>query len=225
MNLHSAKCSWLLIVGFVLASFFAANSCRKKPDDLVVQGTVISTHENLNLAGVNVELYTRKLESGIYTANYELYGSVETDPSGHFVFYLPRETWASLQLLFAKDGYFNWEYEIEGDVLKSDAGFDEMFSMNPKAWLSIHIENKTPVNETDAFEYRILNGTENCEACCSNSRQMFLGTSVNESKLCQIIGQQEIIIQWNLMKGGQTTGGTKSFYIPKGDTTLIEFVY
>lgn len=211
---------YILVILFLMFS-----SCQKQEDFLLIKGSIISINEGVSLEGVVIELYTRELQSGIYSANYKLFNELTTASDGNFVFTLPRRTWASVHLLFSKPGYFNWDFEIEGDVLKSDSGFDEVFSLDPKSWLNFEIRNANPVNGSDSFEYRIMNGTADCEKCCTGNSQSFSGMDVNENGICEIIGSQDIIIQWNLFRNGQNTGGSNSYFIPPGDTALINFAY
>ena len=209
----------------IILLIICSGSCTKKQDDLIIQGTVRSINEDISLEGVSIELYTRKVESGIFSANYDLFGSVHTSSTGEFSFALPRETWANIKILFAKNGYFNWDYIIEGDVLKSKEGFNETFSLDPKSWLHFKIANTDPQSSGDVFEYRLLNAIATCETCCTGSSQIFSGMDVNEDIICQIIGHQEVLIRWSQTKNSLSTGGTRTLFVPVGDTTIIDFSY
>lgn len=208
----------VLIFGFL-------SSCHKNEEFVSIAGTVLSLNENSTVANVKVELYTRKIESGIYSANYDLFEIIESDEDGKFEFLLPNKTWSSVKIFFSKDGYFNFEHEIEGDILRSSAGFNEDFNLDPKAWLKFKIQNIDTALDSDIFDYRILNGTRNCELCCTSTRQVFEGVGVDVETICKVIGHQEILIHWNTTSDGVTTGKQEIYFVPAFDTTLIEFHY
>ncbi len=209
----------LIVIGSILAS------CNKDSEEVSLGGNLISLNEGVKIEGVLVEIYTRKIESGIYSANYELHGTTNTDANGDFHFDLPNKSWASIKLLFSKEGYFNWDYELEGDLIDDTEGYYESFSLEPKAWVKFALKNNQPVDENDHFDYRIVNTTRNCDACCTSAKRLFQGDLVNEEFICLVVGHQELLIQWNLLKGGVQTGGTDNYFITAFDTTLIELFY
>lgn len=210
---------------FLLPLFGILCSCHKNIDFISVAGTLISINENITVQGVKVELYTKKIESGIYSAYYDLFDTIETDANGQFDFHLPNKTWASVKVYFSKSGYFNLEHEIEGDLLRSSVGFNEDFNIDPKAWLKLKIKNVDSSFVDDIFDYRIVNGTRNCDACCDSSKKLFEGKNVDEEIICRVVGHQEIMIHWNQTVEGKTTGRQVIYFVPAFDTTLIEFYY
>lgn len=221
MNSKSCYISLVLI----LVLFGILGSCHKNQEFIKIGGTVVSLNENSMVAGVKVELYTRKIESGIYSANYNLFEIIESDENGKFEFLLPNITWASVKVFFSKEGYYNLEHEIQGDVLRSSGGFNEDFNLDPKAWLKFKIQNIDTSSENDMLDYRILNGTRSCDACCTSSRKLFEGENVNVETICRIIGHQNILIQWNTTVNGVIVGKQEMYFVPAFDTTLIEYYY
>ena len=161
------------------------SSCRKEGQSIVVSGTMIDPRLGIELEGVSVELLAQKIESGVYSAHYDSYGNQLTTADGKFEFRIENQTYASLKLSFTKPDYYNWEYEIDGEVLKNSMNHDETYQMQAKAWIELLIKNQSPVNFQDVFEIRILNGFTQCEDCCTGETLKFTGTSVNETIICR----------------------------------------
>ena len=198
---------------------------ERTAETIQIAGTLVDSIQKINIEDVTVELYTRKIENGIYSANYDLASSINTSADGRFSFELSNRTWASIKLFFLKEGYFNWEYEIEGDILKRDMGIDEVYNMQAKAWLQFSIKNGSPTDSNDLFDFRLINAPDNCQECCSSDNNTYLGMLVNEDFICLAIGHQDVIVQWNKIKADVQTGGTDRFFASAFDTTLIEYVY
>lgn len=198
-------------------------SCEGRKEGIPVSGQVRSLHEGILLPDVLVELHTRKIESGIYTANYQFFDSVRTDPDGRFSFLLPSESWASVMLYFSKGGYYPLEFEKEGQVLVSEEGLHEIFGLDAVSWIRFHVQNAQPVNAQDRLEIRLMNGVRDCEACCSDAKLVFQGMDYDEEWFCQVAGHQNLLLQWSQNRGASRTGGTRNVFVAAGDTVDIHF--
>ena len=212
----------LLCLLFVV---FSLVSCKKKDDFILISGKLIDPKQNINISGVRVELWAQKIESGIYSAYYDSYGSQLSNSSGEFSFELENNTFASVKLSFSKDNYYFWEYEIDGDVLKNVLFHDETYQMQPKAWIKLLVKNENPVDGSDYFDLRIMNGLTQCEECCTNEVLKFQGADVDEEIICQLLGHEDISIRWNSRKGAIQKGDVKLIFVPAFDTTSIQLFY
>jgi len=210
----------LLILLAISVSF-----CRKNEEVIVISGKVIDQGQNNPLEGARVELWAQKVESGIYSANYDSYGAAITDNEGNFSFDLPNNTYISVKLNFSKTNYYAWEYEIDGEVLRNDFLHHETYQMQAKAWIQFIIRNGDPVDSGDYFEFRIMNGYVDCENCCTSETMIFTGTGIDQDFICQMAGHTDVAIRWNSRKGGEQKGNTELYFIPSFDTTRVEFVY
>ena len=216
--------NYLLWLGLVFLISFNPG-CKKKEETIVISGNLVDSNQGIDIEGVKVELWAQKLESGIYSAHYDNHGTEFTDQQGKFSFDLENNTYASVKLTFSKSDYYSWEYEIDGDVIKSNYFHNETYQMQPKAWLQISVKNENPVDLQDYFDFKILNGFTDCEFCCTGEIMIFRGMDVNEDVICQMVGHQDILIRWNSKKAGKQTGDTKSVFIPAFDTLKLELVY
>jgi len=190
-----------------------------------VKGQLMDYLQNKPVEEALVELFTRKIESGIYSANYTLFDAVQTDANGQFSFEIPDLAYTSVKLAFSKKDYFGWSYELEGDVLRSSQGMDEVFKLDPKAWITVRVINERPVSIGDYFEYRLLNGYGSCEDCCQGEIESFTGRDIDQVRTCMVVGHQDILIQWMSRKDGIQEGATDLFFVEAFGTTEITLSY
>ena len=52
--------------------------CERTAETIQIAGTLVDSIQKINIEDVTVELYTRKIENGIYSANYDLASSIST---------------------------------------------------------------------------------------------------------------------------------------------------
>ena len=202
-----------------------AISCKKKEDFITVSGKMTDPNQGIDIEGVKVDLWAQKIESGIYSAHYDNYGTLLTDEKGDFSFELENNTYASVKLSFSKKDYYYWEYEIDGDVIKNNYLHNKTYQMQAKAWLQILIKNENPIDFQDYFDFKILNGFTDCEFCCTDETKIFRGMDVDQEIVCQMIGHEEILLRWNSKKEGKQTGDLKRMFLPAFDTLRVELIY
>lgn len=200
-------------------------SCSKKDDGIVISGTIIDSNQGVDIGGVSVEIWAQKIESGIFSAHYDNYGTQITDEKGRFSFNLENQTYASIKLTFSQTYYYYWESFIDGREVNNKYLHDETYEMQPKAWIEFVVKNINPIDLEDYFEFRIMNGTTECEFCCENDLIIFSGMEVEQEWLCQMVGHTNINISWNSRKGGTQKGDKKIIFLPAFDTTRVELLY
>jgi len=210
---------WLL-----LASSMGLTLCTRH-ETIIIAGEVTDPNQGVPVAEATVELWTQRIESGVFMANYSLAGTRITNSGGRFSFELDYKSYTGLKLVFARAGYYGWTLELNADEIKREGGIDADYQMLPKAVLRIHVMNVAPVDDDDYFEFRLLNGFTSCEVCCNSEKYQFYGMQVDQEILCQIIGHQDILIQWSKRKDDEQNGQTDSYFVKAFDTTRIEFHY
>jgi hypothetical protein len=215
---------FIRIVFFVVFTSLAITGCRKH-DTLLISGLVTDPNQAVSLGGVTVELWTQRIESGIFFANYDLAGTSISGTDGRFSFELDYKSYTGIRLIFAKAGYYGSTADLNADQIKKEGGIDAQYQMLPKAVLEIHVVNASPFDSEDYFEFRLMNGFNNCEVCCKSDKYQFYGTQIDQVILCQVIGYQDIMIQWAKHKNGEQTSKTDIYFIKAFDTTGIEFSY
>jgi hypothetical protein len=208
----------------ILASVILAGSCKKE-EYMEISGLMTDPNRAGPVQGVRVELWTQKLESGIFSANYHLEGSLETGIDGRFSFNPAFKNYTSVNLIFSHDNYFGWETTVNADVLLNNRKHFAEYQILPKAWIEFHVVNADPFDNGDYFDFRLLNGFTGCEECCRSEKYQFAGMAVDQMILCQIAGHQNVLIQWSKRKDDEQVFKTDLFFIEAFDTTKIGFTY
>jgi len=212
------KCSLIPITVITLAG------CAKK-DRIEISGTLLDPNQGISVSGAKVELWTRLIESGVFTANYHLEETQVSDKEGKFSFDLPVKNWTGIRLVFSKRGYYGWEYEVNMNQVNNYHAVTSDFQLLPKAWAKFLVKNNNPFDDSDYFEFRIMNGYTGCDICCHGEKYQFFGLAVQQDILCQLVGHQDVIIQMSTRKNGEQVFSTRSWFVPAFDTTEIELYY
>jgi len=207
---------------FILLLGLLLNGCRKE-NFIPVSGLITDPNQAIPVAGVNVEIWTQQIESGIFSANYILAGTIITGSDGKFLLNLENENYTGIRLIFSKEGYFGWETDLNLDLVKNDHRYFAEYQLLPKATLQIRVKNSKPYNSDDYFEFRILNGYSVCEACCKGEKYQFAGMDIDLTIDCQTVGHQNIIFQWSKRKNGEQIFKTEIHFIKAFETTVIRF--
>lgn|GEM_PF-2007564 len=211
----------IVFIVFLLA---VLSSCRKD-ESYIISGLVIDPNQVIPVADASVELWSQRIESGILMANYSLDESGITDENGRFSFTIPSRSYTALKLVFAKTGYYGWEAPVNVEKVKSGNGLDAEYQLLPKATIEFRVVNTEPFDDADYFEFRLLNGYTSCDECCKGEKYQFTGQSINQSVTCQVVGHQDIIIQWSKRKNGQQIIRNEPHFVKAFETTIINFNY
>jgi hypothetical protein len=212
-----------LFVFLGMAGIFLTG-CTKN-ENLTISGLLTDPNQAIPVGGTTVELWTQRIESGVFLANYSLMGTVISGTDGRFQFEMENKNYTGIRLIFARAGYFGWTLDLNADQVREEGGIDAVYQMLPKAVIEIHVVNDYPVDDNDYFEFRLLNGFTDCEACCTGEKYKFFGTQIDQVVLCQVIGHQDIMIQWQKQKNGEQISSTDVYFVKAFDTTGIVLSY
>lgn len=212
--------------GFVAISLLSllSYSCRKE-DLITVSGLLTDPNQGKPVAGVKVELWTQQIDAGIFSANYVLASSDSTGSDGKFLFNLENKNYTGIRQKFSKAGYFGWDADVNMDKLNADNGFYAEYQLLPQARLQIHVKNVSPVNSSDYFEFRIMNGYTVCEECCKGEKYQFAGMEIDQTIECLTAGHQDIYIQWSKRKDDEQIFKTESYFVKAFEITGIWLNY
>jgi hypothetical protein len=210
---------------FLTTLIFITLSGCKKGDQYYVAGIVKDPNQGIDVAGVSVEVWTQRIKSGVFEADYKLAGQQTTGEDGKFQFELESASYTGVKLIFSRDGYFGWEAPVNVAALTKEPGQYTQYQMLPKAWILFHIYNRDPFDSADYFEYRLLNAYSDCDECCQEELNQFYGMEVDQNVRCISAGYQDLVVQWSKRKNKEQVFNTESFFIKAGDTTRIELIY
>lgn len=211
----------LHVAGLLLAVTLACS----RDEAYRITGLLTDTNRAVPVAGAKVAVWTQKIESGVYTADYRNVGETVTGDDGRFAYALENATYTGVRLVFSKKGYFGWQADVNVNALsKSEPQFSK-YQMVPKAWLKIRVRNGEPFDESDYFEYRLLNAYSDCEGCCPRDTWRFYGMEVDQVYRCMTAGHQDLVIQYSKRKNNVQEIMSQTFFLKEFDTTGIELIY
>ncbi len=197
----------------------------KKDQGLLISGSILDPNQSVKVDGALVEVWTQKIKSGIFEANFKLAGEQVTDADGKFELKLETGSYTGIKLVLSKNGYFGWETLINLDGINSNKSHYADYQLIPKAMLVFHVNNEEPFDSGDYFNFRLLNAYTSCEECCKNSDYEFIGMNINQTIECVSAGHQDLIIQWSKRKKKEQVVKSESVFIKAFDTTRIELSY
>jgi hypothetical protein len=207
---------------FLLTSMIVG--CRKD-ENYTISGLVTDPNQAIPVSGVTVELWSQRIESGILMANYVKEGTGATGNDGKFTFTIPSRSYTAMKLIFSKTGYYGWEAPLNIEKIKAESGLDAEYQLLPKATVEFHIANTEPFDDQDYFEFRLLNGFTSCEECCRGEKYQFQGRAINQVITCQVVGHQDIVVQWSKRKNGQQIFQNEPHFVKAFETTVINLNY
>lgn len=211
-------CFVYLLLGLFLTS------CRKD-EQLSVSGLVTDPNQDIPVSQAKVEIWTQQIESGVLSVNYILAGTAYAGADGRFQFELQNKNYTGIRLIISHDGYFGIQSEVDLGTLKNDRQFFAEYFLIPEAFLRIHVQNSDPFDSGDFFDFRIINGYNECEDCCKGVKYEFSGRDIDQVIDCRTSGNREIQIQWSKRKNGLQVYKNEIFFIKAFETTLIELSY
>jgi hypothetical protein len=209
----------------LLFALLLANAACKKEEGLIISGTMTDPNQSIKVVGAMVEVWTQRIISGVFEANFRLAGEQVTGVDGKFEIKLESENYTGIKLIISKSGYFGWESLLNLEDFNNNKGHNAEYQLIPKAWLVIHIYNKEPFDFGDYFDIRLLNPYTNCEECCKGNDYEFIGMDINQTIECISAGHQDLIFQWSKRKNKEQVVKTESIFVKALDTTRIELIY
>ncbi len=210
----------LLLLIFVNFTFL---SCKKDKENIIIKGKITNYTNNAGENNVKVVLYAKKIESGVYNANYTVLGRCTSSSTGEYSIEIENQNVDDYKITFEKDGFFNEETKFKQTSISSNQ-YVKNLTIYPSAWLKIHIKNAAPTGDSDFFSYNITEGYKDYTDACLKKSQ-YTGTSVNTYESGKIIGNMNIKIEYTVVKNNNSYSGVKTVYCTMNDTAFVEFSY
>lgn len=201
-------------------------SCKKKDTDkMEISGQIRDPFQNIAIQEVTVDLFVKKIESGIYSGNYVLIQSLKSDDNGNFSFSFDAVIASVYKISLSKPGYFYTDQEISSDKITKGNNYYQLYSIYSEAYLKLHIKNNTPSLSTGQITFRIKTGFLNAYECCWDSFYTYQGTNVDIIKKCKLYGSQKLKFEWNVIRNNHTVFYNDSVFCNSFDTTFFEILY
>lgn len=213
----------IFLLCLILVTFF---SCKKKDaDKMTISGQIRDPFQNIAVQGVTVDLFVKKIESGVYSSGYSLIQSSNTGNSGDFSFSFDAVIASSYKLSLRKAGYFNSEQEINPNKVTKGNNYNQQYSFYSEAFLKLHIINNTPSSSSDQITFRITKGYLNAYECCWDSFYTYVGKNVDVYQKCKIYGSQKLVFEWSVKNINSTIFHCDSLFCNSFDTAFYDITY
>jgi len=191
----------LTIILFITAILIAA-SCHKDPGPFTVS--------NQPVADARVYLLAHEKDGGFWGGSPSFFiDTTIADDNGKFSFAPEKNDDWGYSCMAEKELYFlGDEYTADGDYALTVTAY-----LYPKAWLSVHIKNIMPFNESDKIA---INGAFTIS---------FVGIEVDTNILFILQGNFENYIYWSVTKNLITTTFGDTIFSPSFDSLFYEILY
>ncbi len=188
---------FLAIVGLTFVS------CEKEVRKFDISGKVYDPQLKKNVSSAEVVLRGSKIQSGIYNSNYIDLQSTNTSSDGSYSFEVPEETVSGYRFYINKKDYFDQLIDVKTDDLQNNNGFTLNVNLIPIAYLKLSVKNTMPIGSDDEIHFRFKNIDIQCKDCWNKGTITGVGPTYTYSRTAQTSGENDLIIEWVVKKGGQ----------------------
>ena len=210
----------------ILLSVLLITTCKKKDaDKMTISGNVMDTYFHSSVGNVFVELYAKKIESGVWSNNYSRLGSLTTDQNGFFSFTFENIRSSGFKLLFHKSKYFDSEVLVNSENIEAGKEYKQNYYIFSEAFLKLKVINIIPTSSADQITYAITDGFVNNAGCCPDSTFTYIGAHVDVTKKCMTYGGAWIKFEWFVTSFGNTLLHKDSILSVPFDTVLYTISY
>ncbi len=203
---------------YIIIIVFIASSCKKKNKEIIITGTVINSVKSEQLNNVNVILSGKIIESNKWTNSYSKLASTNSDNNGKYTLKLDAVRVSEYKLSFIKENYIDETKIIQPDDISTDKENVVNADMYIKSFIDIKINNTNPVNQNDYMSLTLSGYFKNCTSCCTDEKFEFKGQEINQNIICICPGNQNIILNWDILKSGSVNSYKDTLFVGNIDT-------
>jgi len=193
-------------------------SCNKKNKQIIISGTINNNATSTNLQGVNVVLSGKVIESGKWTNSYSQLATITSDNNGKYTLKLDAVRVSEYKLSFIKENYIDDVRIMQPDEISIDNDNTINVNLEIKSFLNIKVKNVYPVSDNDYMSLSLSGYFKTCTSCCSDEKFDFNGTNIDQNILCICPSSQNIVLNWNVLKGGSVNSYIDTLLVSDFDT-------
>ncbi len=195
---------------FILFLFCIVISCDRENGLFTVSGIVRDHTTKQPIPEATVYLLAHEKDGGIWGGSPSFFiDTTIADANGKFSFAPEKNDDWGYSCMAEKDLYFlGDEYTADGDYALTVTAY-----LYPKAWLNVHIENVSPINESDYINISwSIDGP-------------FYGVDIDTILVTTLNGNTDNYLTWYITKNSISNTYTEILYLPAFDTTFYEILY
>lgn len=218
-----SKNLFFLLVAFVVIMLV---NCRKDNEafDLSMSGTLIDGSTNSALSGATVILKSQQITNGTWSGTFSEISRATTNANGEYTLQFKQANVVEYEISFVKDLYYTQVENINPERVTPEEAYVYDTELKPQAWLSIRVENVSPFDDQDDLTYNLAKSYD-CPGCCTGSAKSFIGTDVDATNVCPIIGGVQVTLNWVITKNGSRGIHSDQFTAIPFDTTRYIIQY
>lgn len=213
--------SFLFLILLITISF----SCKKKTDKLLVSGNLCDPNKSAAISDVKVNLSGKIIDGGTWNSSYTTLAEANTSQSGDFNIETDNVRVSDFKLSLTKPDYIASEIIIGSEEILPNEDYHNNYILYSESFLQVFVKNQNPVNSYDQMKYRILNGLAVCNNCCTSDYLTFSGDNVNDTILCIVPGNQNITIEWQVIKNSTPNTYSQTVFIEEFSTVDFSISY
>ncbi len=209
------------VVGILIIAilFFG---CDKRTDVFMFDCVVYDQKVGGPVVDATVIMKVQRAAGG-FNPNYETVGSTTTGTNGRFYLEVDKEVFYSYRLEISHDQHFNEIFDISPDDVPISTAYASTFSLEPKSWVSVHLQND---NISQSIAVKTIGESNGCPDCCDGSYRYISGWPVDSVLTCQLYGGQNVEITAVYIDiNGDEHGIAETAYVIPFDTTLVPIIY
>ena len=182
------KFAKLEILGMLALMMLYTGCCREDcANTYILEGTLISSVDNLPCEGFEIVLEEQVLESGVLNGFFEEVAITNTDGAGFFRIEFPRKNALAYRLKVEEDGWFNLEKDLDPEGFLPDVAFHLDLMTTPVSELFITISNMPPSTDDDIARFRLLKSFSEYTNCHTDW-VVFNGEGIDSTWNCVLPG-------------------------------------
>ena len=203
---------------YIISLLLIFVSCNKKNKELIITGTVKTSSTSANIQGANVTLSGKIIESGKWTNSYSQLATTTSDNNGKYTLTLDAVRVSEYKLSFTKENYIDDVKIMQPDDVSTDNDNIIDVLLAVKSFLNINVKNIYPINENDYLSLTLSGDFKTCTSCCTDEKFEFKGTNIDQNILCICPGSQNIVLNWDILKGGSVSSHIDTLLVNNFDT-------
>jgi hypothetical protein len=218
-----------LVPGFatviLLLSLLVMAGCKKDDDKIMIEGTVTDPAQGIAVEGVEVYLYGKVFDGGMFNPDPSVIGYAVTGADGKFLIKIGQVKASDFEMRLDKPHYFSFTEKLTNNEISSGKTYKPAYSLHPEGWLQLRVQNTNPYSSADLIAYKIESDNPSCSSCCNSNYIQGQGTLYDGITTCRSKGGKDVLIIYNVHKAGNSKIDSATVLLPVFDTAYYHLIY
>jgi hypothetical protein len=216
LKLLPHRCHFTLFVCLLFAA------CKKDDNNYPFSGLVQRGNQGSSLADVSVSIQHQPVINGVFNSDYSTLTNTHTNADGQYTLAVEAADYASLRLLFMKQGYHKRTIDVDPAAIEQGNGYTQNVWLYPQSTIHLHItDGKSTYNQ---LLMRYKNVNFDC-VCCDDEWKSFSQPLIDTTLSCMVYGDQFVHYQYRLINAQLDTLINDSIYCGAFENQTIELTY